>query len=518
MVKVDQQPNLHPELQSELQKETLFELEPEVKKGIQDEPLSEPSQNFQSPSTDEISTNRAEHDDQKNEVTDETTRLTEECENSKSDLNHRNIAVEYEILRIELKEAKGKCELFQQDQIKLQTELGKVVQERNFLVERLEQNRKNLDAQYNREIHKLKKRVEALEEIRSALLKKVGILQLNNKKNQRTSSTRDMGTQADFTVSIVTRVPEDNQSLNSKTSGLVSLGGKSERSEMSGISFDTMGTSDTRSIKMHASRVLSMARRVIGVKARKNAVSDVSTAEKSQSQSPPNEKKSSRPPIPRPPASSKRPPKPLSPKNKKSTSTPKDEEVEKHQSKKDSPESKSSSKMKMKDKLFKSKSTKKSGNKSQMSFKDTPDDIDFFLPKVSLDGSDQGNEKSSDKENDLDDDPTSLMSVLRPWQVEFLESVRITTSSQLVFASKYKSSSIAKSMVKWRAERNMKHMKSKACAVALHVWTRTIEAKIRSCLLERSSGSENMLVDKQIENKSTIGSGLKHAMVNPTEI
>ena len=121
-------------------------------------------------------------------------------------------------------------------------------------------------------------------------------------------------------------------------------------------------------------------------------------------------------------------------------------------------------------------------------FAGTADDIEFFLPKVKLDSDKDyltnGNEENNHKLQQ--GDPTALSNVFRPWQVEFLKSVRITTSSQLIFASKSKSLNLAKVMVKWRKEKQMKSYKSKSCSIALHIWIRTIKAKIKSSLNEQS--------------------------------
>lgn len=413
----------------------------------------------------------------------------------KSEMSISREAIQCDTLRTELKESRKKYESIEKDMIKLRSELDSVVEERDFLVLKLENSEKNLEDRLNQDLRQMRGKVDDLLEERVALLKKIGTLQLN--KNKPKASTRTQGTQADFTVSIVGMM-DDSGSVRSKMSG-VSSGSKSERSAISGISMDTMGTSDSRSIKMHASKVLSLARRVLGKKPKKGSVSDSPDADPAQSVQT-SEKKSMLPPIPRSPRRNKLPSRPRS-KNLKQTSPPSDSPVDKVAFSKTNGKPPSKEKKKSK-----TKTSRRSGGSKPLSFKETPEDMEFYLPMVNLDGTSANTENSNDnpKNDTRKKDPTAIENVLRPWQVQFLESVQITSSSQLVFASKYKSKELAKAMVKWRTERKMKNMRSKACAVALHIWTRTIEAKIRSSLLERKTSAEQVFMEKQSQSKATI--------------
>lgn len=417
----------------------------------------------------------------------------------KSESSMSREAIECNTLRKELKESKEKCESIEKERITLQSELDRIVVERDFLVVKLENSEKHFQDRLDQDLRKMKEQTDDLLEERVALLKKIGTLQLN--KNKPKASTRTQGTQADFTVSIVGMV-DDSGSVRSKMSG-VSSGSKSERSAISGISMDTMGTSDSKSIKMHASKVISLARNFLGRKPKKGAVSNVPETDPAHSLGT-SGKKSMRPPIPRTPRRNKlptRPPRPRS-KNEEQTSPPSKLPLDNAEVSNTNPKSSSKDKKK-------SKSSKKSGGSKPLSFKETPEDMEFYLPMVNLDGSPtNADNRHNNPENDTrKKDPTAIENVLRPWQVEFLESVQITSSSQLVFASKYKSKEIAKAMVKWRTERKMKHMRSKACAVALHIWTRTIEAKIRSSLLERKTSAEQVFMEKR---NATLASNSKY--------
>jgi len=421
-------------------------------------------------------------------------------ENSQEERRGKRESSTYEMLRNELEESRKRNEVMEQENTKLLSDLDHVVKERDFLVKALESNESKFKDSFEEDLRKLRKQINDLVEERSALLKKVGILQLH--KNKPKASTKTQGTQADFTVNIVGTM-DDNESVHSKMSSF-STGSRSERSAISGISMDTMGTSDTKSVRMHASKVISLARRMLGKKSKKGAVSNSPESDPNNnnlpSKLPPQSIQSIRPPMPPSPRRNRLPTKPRAkvdkPPSIPSKLPPSQKSSDKHKSK-----SKSKSR---------SKSSRKSGGGSKpLSFKETPEDMEFYLPQVNVDGSHEHTDKHSGQSNNdvRKRDPTALVNALRPWQVEFLESVHITTSTQLVFASKYKSKEIAKAMVKWRKVRQMKQMRSKACAVALHIWTRSIEAKIKSSLLERSASAELDLQEQQSQTKSVLRSG-----------
>lgn len=108
--------------------------------------------------------------------------------------------------------------------------------------------------------------------------------------------------------------------------------------------------------------------------------------------------------------------------------------------------------------------------------------VEFFLPKLGMACS-CGQSKKTDTHNkeytSSSNSPLSLSNILRPWQVEFLESLDITRADQLVRAYKRRGRELSKEMRVWRHEKEMKPVKTKSCFVALHIWART--AKMLYC-------------------------------------
>ena len=425
---------------------------------------------------------------------------------------NRILQNECEMLKKDLKEVKALCKFKETICSELSNEKDKITSERNVLKDEIEHNQKLFDAKLSQEKRKLNEQVDDLLKERIALFQRIDSLEAQLSKKDKVAS---VGTQCDFSLDLRPtgreRLDSDNRSTASKSSA-ISVGSMSSMSEISVLTGSTDDTrtirsSDTRSIKRHASRVLSMAKKTISGSSRKNEVYP--------------DLPSSRTPTENNKLGANKPPKYMSYKSQLPPPAPRPKLVSVEKTTINMPMNgnanisnvpHSSTKAKMKEKLFKNKLSRKSSQSSKKLFAGTPDDLEFYLPKVALDGSKTqenilvGNITSKEDA----DDPTSLANILRPWQVEFLESMKITTASQLVFASKCKSSTIAKAMVKWRSEKKMKTMKTKACAVALHIWTRTIEAEIRTCFMERSgsgSGSGNNATNGSTEdsnNKSTI--------------
>ena len=87
-------------------------------------------------------------------------------------------------------------------------------------------------------------------------------------------------------------------------------------------------------------------------------------------------------------------------------------------------------------------------------------------------------------------DPGSLTCYLRPWQVAFLSSVGITTTTDLVNGQRYNSKQLARRMKAWRRAKSMKPARTKSCNIALHIWSKTaataIQTNDRKSLLEES--------------------------------
>jgi len=98
-----------------------------------------------------------------------------------------------------------------------------------------------------------------------------------------------------------------------------------------------------------------------------------------------------------------------------------------------------------------------------------------------FDNNDSSNSNSNN--NDNDKDQISLASILRPWQVEFLTSLNITTAQELLSAFEHGASHVVRCMKKWRskmATTTKIAVNSQSCYVALHIWCRTTRAILQS--------------------------------------
>jgi len=110
------------------------------------------------------------------------------------------------------------------------------------------------------------------------------------------------------------------------------------------------------------------------------------------------------------------------------------------------------------------------------SFSGNAHHIDFFLPLLGKACKCNKNIET----NKINSDPTDLKNILRPWQVEFLSSVGITTARQLLNARRTESRNLAKALITWRKLKKMKPVKLKSCFVALHIWARTTKITLRT--------------------------------------
>ena len=78
-------------------------------------------------------------------------------------------------------------------------------------------------------------------------------------------------------------------------------------------------------------------------------------------------------------------------------------------------------------------------------------------------------------------DPTSLKTILRPWQVDFLASEGITTAQALVNVEKDAESrqKLCKQMKRWRKERDLP-AKTISCLMACRIWAKTSEEALKN--------------------------------------
>ena len=102
--------------------------------------------------------------------------------------------------------------------------------------------------------------------------------------------------------------------------------------------------------------------------------------------------------------------------------------------------------------------------------------VEFFLPKLGQACTCGAENVTRGKRTN----PTALESFLRPWQVSYLKSVRITTAKNLVDEEKNNANDMAKAMKEWRHEKRMKPAQTKSCLVALQIWSKVARSVLRA--------------------------------------
>lgn len=102
---------------------------------------------------------------------------------------------------------------------------------------------------------------------------------------------------------------------------------------------------------------------------------------------------------------------------------------------------------------------------------------EFFLPKLGMACNCGGAEKKAKSENE---DPTALKSFLRTWQVSFLRSMGIFSADDIIYQYSKHHEEMARAMKHWRYSKRMKPARTKACLVALQIWTKTAKTVLRS--------------------------------------
>ena len=113
--------------------------------------------------------------------------------------------------------------------------------------------------------------------------------------------------------------------------------------------------------------------------------------------------------------------------------------------------------------------------------------IEFYLPKLGLACS-CGNHKKEMPTLD-GPDPTALSNILRPWQVEFLSTLNLRNGVDLVHAYNQRGEELARAMRKWRKENELPSVKTKSCGIALHIWSTTCKAVVKSVRKEKCRGA-----------------------------
>jgi hypothetical protein len=76
--------------------------------------------------------------------------------------------------------------------------------------------------------------------------------------------------------------------------------------------------------------------------------------------------------------------------------------------------------------------------------------------------------------------PTSLVNILRPWQVDFLSRFGIYCGEELVKSFHRSGPALAKAIIKHRKNEGMTPFPLKSCMMALQIWSKTSKTFVRS--------------------------------------
>jgi uncharacterized protein YgbK (DUF1537 family) len=103
---------------------------------------------------------------------------------------------------------------------------------------------------------------------------------------------------------------------------------------------------------------------------------------------------------------------------------------------------------------------------------ESAEQAEFFLPNLSPAGPYEHGVRNSEMS---DASICDLKSILRPWQVDFLASLRIKTAGEFVeiHTKDGCESSLARKMRRWRRKQKLPSVKTRSCAIALLIWART---------------------------------------------
>ena len=109
-------------------------------------------------------------------------------------------------------------------------------------------------------------------------------------------------------------------------------------------------------------------------------------------------------------------------------------------------------------------------------FSGSDDLIEFFLPLMGT-ACVCGKAKSGMKDPDQ---PTSLVNILRPWQVDFLSRFGIYCGEELVKSFHRSGLALANAILKYRKNEGMTPYPLKSCLMALQIWSKTSKTFVRS--------------------------------------
>lgn len=130
---------------------------------------------------------------------------------------------------------------------------------------------------------------------------------------------------------------------------------------------------------------------------------------------------------------------------------------------------------------------------SKSIFSGNDDLVEFFLPKLGM-ACTCGKEEQSGSflVPGLESEPTAIEHILRPWQVDFLKSFGICKGDQMVKAHHRSANILAKALRKWRKEHGMLRVTTVSCGMALHIWSRTCKAYVRSVRRQLAQGVDTI--------------------------
>lgn len=122
-------------------------------------------------------------------------------------------------------------------------------------------------------------------------------------------------------------------------------------------------------------------------------------------------------------------------------------------------------------------------------FSDKDELIDFFLPLMGT-GCSCGKVGPGLRKPG---EPTSLHNILRPWQVDFLGGFGIYRGDQLVKAHHRSAGAMAIALRQYRKEKKLTPFRTKSCAMALQIWSKTCKAFVRSIRKQLTTGTAEEL-------------------------
>jgi hypothetical protein len=110
----------------------------------------------------------------------------------------------------------------------------------------------------------------------------------------------------------------------------------------------------------------------------------------------------------------------------------------------------------------------------------------FYLPKIGVTCS-----CGKRREDQLppDSDPSALRSILREWQVDFLESTGIQDCVDFLHAVKQRKIQLAREMRVWRKQKGLPSMKTQSCSIAIYIWSRTCRVVLRNLAEQKAKGA-----------------------------